>query len=73
MKYAVRLIKNTYHPVNVPESLTVEHGQMVLVRTEKGEEALKILAVNSEIVQQWDKFKPETLQVVYRDMTRLAP
>lgn len=64
MKYAVRLIKNTFHPLQVPDSLTIEHGQMVLVRTDKGEEALKVFLVNSEISQQWDKFKPEILPVV---------
>lgn len=64
MKYAVRLIKNTFHPLNVPDSLTIEHGQMILVRTEKGEEALKAFAVNSEIAAQWEKFKPETLTVI---------
>lgn len=64
MKYAVRLIKNTFHPLQVPESLTIEHGQMVLVNTEKGEEALKVFVVNSEISQQWEKRKPEALTVV---------
>lgn len=64
MKYAVRLIKNTFHPLNVPESLTIEHGQMILVRTEKGEEALKAFAVNSDISAQWEKFQPETLTVM---------
>lgn len=64
MKYAVRLIKNTFHPIRVPDSLTVEHGQMILVATEKGEEALKAFVVNSEIAAQWDKFKPETLTVI---------
>lgn len=64
MKYAVRLIKNTFHPLNVPDSLTIEHGQMILVRTEKGEEALKAFAVNSEIASQWEKFQPETLTVI---------
>lgn len=64
MKYAVRLIKNTYHPLQVPDSLTIEHGQMILVRTEKGEEALKVFAVNSEIAAQWDKFRPEVLPVL---------
>lgn len=64
MKYAVRLIKNTFHPLQVPESLTIEHGQMILVRTEKGEEALKAFIVNSEISAQWEKFKPETLHVI---------
>lgn len=64
MKYAVRLIKNTFHPLSVPDSLTIEHGQMILVRTEKGEEALKAFAVNSEIASQWEKFQPETLTVI---------
>lgn len=64
MKYAVRLIKNTFHPLRVSESLTIEHGQMVLVATEKGEEALKVFAVNSEILQQWEKFQPEKLSVI---------
>lgn len=76
MKYAVRYIKNTFHPVEVPESLTVEHGQMILVRTEKGEEALKAVAVSSEIIAQWDKFKPEALPVIrtmsQKDMETLA-
>lgn len=75
MKYAVRLIKNTFHPLSVPDSLTIEHGQMVLVRTEKGEEALKTFAVNSEIAAQWEKFQPETLTVIrtlsQRDMETL--
>lgn len=64
MKYAVRLIKNTFHPLQVPESLTLEHGQMVLVRTEKGEEAFKVFAVNSEISKQWEHAKPEALPVM---------
>jgi len=64
MKYAVRLVKNTFHPLNVPESLTIEHGQMVLVRTEKGEEALKVFTVNSEISAKWEKSKPEVLTVI---------
>ncbi len=64
MKYAVRLVKNTFHPLQVPETLTIEHGQMVLVRTDKGEEVFKTFAVNSEISAQWDKFKPEALHVI---------
>lgn len=64
MKYAVRLIKNTFYPLEIPENLTVEHGQMVLVLTEKGEEALKVFTVNSEISAQWEKTKPETLKLI---------
>lgn len=64
MNYAVRLVKNTFHPLQVPDFVTIEHGQMVLVRTEKGEEALKVFAVNSEISAQWEKFRPETLPLI---------
>lgn len=75
MKYAVRLLKNTFHPLQVPETLELEHGQMVLVRTEKGEEALKAFLVNHEIAQQWEKSQPEALPVVrtlsQRDMQTL--
>jgi len=64
-KYAVKYIKNTYHPLDVPETLTIENGQMVLVKTEKGEEALKAFLVNAQIVDLWEKSKnkPETLHI----------
>lgn len=64
MKYAVRTIKNTFHPVEIPETVDIRPGQMVLVRTDKGEEAFKIFVVNSEISTQWQKFKPEQLPFV---------
>lgn len=64
MKYAVRLVKNTFHPLQIPESVNVESGQMVLVRTDKGEEAFKVFVVNSEISNQWEKFKPEAFPLV---------
>lgn len=64
MKYAVRLIKNTFRPLQVPDTLEIEHGQMVLVCTDKGEEAFKVFAVNPEISAQWEKSKPEPLTVM---------
>lgn len=64
MKYAVRLIKNTFHPLQVPNTLEIEHGQMVLVCTDKGEEAFKVFTVNSEISAQWEKFTPTPLTVM---------
>ena len=66
MKFAVRYLKNTYYPLNVPENIQLEDGQMVIVRTEKGEEALKVFIVNSEIEKIWDnsKHKPEALPVI---------
>ncbi len=66
MKYAVRYLKNTYYPVNVPENITLQDGQMVVVRTEKGEEALKIFIVNSQIEKIWEnsKIKPQPLPLL---------
>ena len=54
------------YPLNVPESIHLTDGQMVLVRTEKGEEALKAFLVNSKIAQAWEKSseKPEALTVI---------
>ncbi len=65
-KYATLYLKNTFYPLNVPESFRVSDGDLVLVRTEKGEEALKVMVVNSEIAKIWEKYKkkPEPLQVI---------
>lgn len=66
MKYAVKYIKNTFYPLIVPNTISVEAGQLVLVRTEKGEEALKVFVVNSQISKTWEKVseKPEPLTVI---------
>ena len=66
MKFAVRYLKNTYYPLNVPDSIKLEDGQIVVVRTEKGEEALKVFLVNSEIEKLWEnsKYKPEPFPVI---------
>ncbi|MBS4760357.1 MAG: stage 0 sporulation protein [Clostridium sp.] len=64
IKYAVNLIKNVFHPLDVPESAHVEHGQLVLIRTEKGEEVAKVFAVNSSIARAWEKNMPESVPLV---------
>lgn len=71
MKFAVRYLKNTFYPLNLPDSMKLEDGQMVIVRTEKGEEALKAFIVNSQIEKIWEhsKNKPESLPVI-RTMTQ---
>jgi cell fate regulator YaaT (PSP1 superfamily) len=75
-KYAVNLIKNTFHPLIVADSAQVEHGQIVLVRTESGEEVAKVFLVNEEVVKTWEKRKPETLNLIrvlgQRDLEILA-
>lgn len=64
MKFAVRIIKNTFHPLKVPDGANLHHGQKVLVGTEKGEEVFSVFIVNSQIMQQWQKFKPEALPLI---------
>ncbi len=66
MKFAVNYIKNTFYPLNVPDNIQLEDGQMVLVRTDKGEEALKAILVNSKISDLWEKSKnkPEPLSFI---------
>ena len=66
MKYAVKYLKNTFYPLDVPDTIHIEDGQMVLVRTEKGEEALKAFLVNPQISKLWKKSenKPEPFPVI---------
>lgn len=64
MKYAVRLIKNTFRPLKVSDDVTLKQGQKVLVNTDKGEEAVEVFIVNCEIAAQWEKHKPEALSVI---------
>lgn len=66
MKYAVKYLKNTFYPLDVPNTIHIEDGQMVLVRTEKGEEALKAFVVNSQIANLWEKCenKPQPFPVI---------
>ena len=42
---AVKLLKNKQYPLDIPENITVKHGDMVLVLTEKGEEAARAYLV----------------------------
>ena len=63
-KFAVKLLKNKYYPLQIPDTFEVEHGKYVLVRTEKGEEAAKVFAVSPQIAAVWEKYKPETLPVI---------
>lgn len=66
MKYAVRIIKNTFHPITYDPVLECRlgHEKMGLVITDKGEEAFKIFLVNDEIMEQWKKFTLEPLKLI---------
>ena len=55
IRYAVNYLKNTFVPVKCSEDVILEQNQMILVRTEKGEEALKVFLVNSEIAKLFEQ------------------
>lgn len=46
---AVKLIKNKQCPLEIPEGITVKHEDMVIVLTDRGEEAVKAYVVPPEI------------------------
>ena len=57
MKYAVRYLKNTFYPLKLPDGVKVEDGQLVIVRTDKGEEVLKAELVHPQIAKMWEQAK----------------
>lgn len=65
-KYGVRLLKKRLYPVNVPENVELEHGNIVLVTTEKGQEVAKIERVPSCVIKKWGKDLPEPLSFIRR-------
>ncbi len=47
--FAVKLVKNKQYPLDVPEGVKVNHGDMVIVITDKGEEVAKAYLVPSQV------------------------
>lgn len=64
IKYAVNLIKNKFFALNIAENVELEHGMLVLVQTEKGEEIAKVQKINSQISKLWENKKPDTLNFI---------
>lgn len=63
-KYGVRLLKNRLHPVNVPDDVEIGREQMVLVTTEKGQEAVKVERIPSCVREKWGVNMPGPLPFV---------
>ena len=60
-KYAAYYLKNTIIPLNVPKNVTIEHGRMIIAKTEKGEEAMQAVLVCEQLAQKWEN-SPNTPQ-----------
>ena len=71
IKYAVKYLKNTIVPLNCPENINLENGSLILARTEKGEEALKVFLVNDEVAKLFEESDktPEAFEFI-RVMTQ---
>ena len=63
-QFGVRLIKNRYTPLKVPPSIDLQHGDMVLVLTEKGEETARAILMNSCVCKKWEGKAPEAIPVL---------
>ena len=65
-KYGVRLLKNRLSPIKIPNNCEeeIQHGQLVLVSTEKGQEVAKIQKIPHEIFEKWGNKLPEALPFI---------
>ena len=61
---AVRLLKNRINPLSIPEGITVNHGDMVIVKTDKGEEVATAFYVHSKIASIIEKSKTPSVPLV---------
>jgi len=63
-KFAVRLLKNQFQPIDVPETVNLKHGDYVLVRTEKGEEVAQAHYICDKIAKAWENKEPQALPLI---------
>ena len=61
---AVKLVKNKQYPLEVPENITVKDGDMVIVLTDKGEEAAKAYLLPPQVESIFKRKKVPLLQLV---------
>lgn len=64
IKYGVRLLKNVFYALSVPEDVELQHDQLVLIRTEKGDEVAKVICLNSCVAKKWEGQKYEVVPFI---------
>lgn len=62
--FGIRLQKNRFFPLVLARTTTIEHGQTIIVRTEKGEEAGVAVIVPPKVRESWEKDLPEPIPVL---------
>lgn len=63
-KYGFRSLKNRLFPISVPDSARVEHNQLVIVRTEKGEEVVKAERIPGCVMEKWGNQLPDAIPLI---------
>lgn len=65
-KYGVRLLKNRLHPLKISKNNEdeLQHGQMILVSTEKGQEVAKLHRIPQCVFEMWKGKLPESLPFI---------
>lgn len=61
---AVKLVKNKQYPLEVPENVTVKDGDMVIVLTDKGEEAAKAYLLPPQVESIFKRKKVPQIKLV---------
>ena len=64
MKYGVKIIRNSYHPLKMPSGVQLKNGQLILVETDKGLEAYPAVVVCDEIAKKWEEKGVQPLPLV---------
>jgi cell fate regulator YaaT (PSP1 superfamily) len=63
-KFGIKLQKNRFFPLVLSRTAVVSHGQTIIVRTDKGEEAGYAAIVAPEVIESWQKNLPEPVPLV---------
>lgn len=62
--FEVKTAKDVSYPLRIPDGIVVKQDDLVLVKTERGEEALRAYVVPTCVCKIKEKHKPETLTVI---------
>ena len=62
--FAVKLLKNKQYPLDIPENITVKHGDMVIILTEKGEEVAQAYLVPPQVASILVRKKIPSIQLI---------
>ncbi len=63
-EFGIRLQKNRFFPLTLARSVKVKHDQIIIVRTEKGEEVGTVQKIPPKVIETWKVNIPEPVPLV---------